>query len=91
MLSNWLIQDVKPVVRLLWFEKAGTFSSIYQRYSQVRLIAKVVYQLGIKIIFMTSVLEKWYDNVSSVWTHNARVIAKSWIKGSGEDKGLQPR
>lgn len=31
-------------------------------------------------------LTKWLDKSSAVWTNNARVIAKSWLKG-----GLQPR
>ena len=31
-------------------------------------------------------LEAWMDSCSEKWTSNARVIAKSWVKG-----GLQPR
>ena len=37
------------------------------------------------------VLEEWYDESSKKWSNNARVIAKSWIKATGEDKALQPR
>ena len=37
------------------------------------------------------VLESWYDEASKKWSNNARVIAKSWIKATGEDKALQPR
>ncbi|CAH0386639.1 unnamed protein product [Bemisia tabaci] len=43
-------------------------------------------QLFLELPKLEADLKKWVDNTSSGWSHNARVIAKSWLKD-----GLKPR